>query len=411
MSSLKHRAPKLPSREGSSAASPGRFVSPIRTGAARGIKSPARYAGSPRHRSPGRLGATYSSPMRTLSPSRIASPSRTTSPSRTKSTTRTLTTIRHAAASSPSRSSSHAVISPARRRDATLAFGGARSVSTSGPGYVVTPLSLPPRQPRRSSAASSSHHTSEAAVADEVAAGLHPVETARLGVRKDGPIDVHEQRLRVAALEKWADEERQKLLEAEQRASRPFATGTTPHRVLVALGESGTRSVVTPAGLSADSIRESARQQNAVARRRLAEDRAMRREEAARNADAMLRVFQSPAERVQRALQAGDKMQHTPVRATRNYRHPKTYSDLLDGSTSVGETSGQLNLEPATPMTPPRDRAPPPPTPVDDQGPLQPKPEPEPELEPEPATRNGIVDKVEHYSDSGTDSDYSDSDD
>ncbi len=239
---------------------------------------------------------------------------------------------------------------------------------------------------------------------DEVV-GLHAGDSVRLGVRSAGPVDVNEQRLRVAALERWADEERQKLHEAEQQSSRPYAAGSTPHRVLLSLGESGaTRPAITPAGITADSIRESARQQNVVARRRLAEDRAMRREESSRNADAMLRIFQSPAERVQRALQAGDKMQHTPLRAARNYRHPKTYSELLDGAETMSQTGSPLNLEPATPMTPPRDRAPPPPTPAEDPAALQAQPQPQPEPEPEPAPGQGI-----ESDESETDSDYSDS--
>ena len=245
--------------------------------------------------------------------------------------------------------------------------------------------------------------------ADEVAIELSDVATARHRVRSGGAVDVHEQRLRVAALEKWADEERQKLLEAEQHASRVYAAGTTPHRAPLSLGGSGAaRSGIAPAGISADSIRESARQQNAVARRRLAEDRAMRREESARNADAMLRIFQSPAERVQRAFLAGDKVQHTPVRAARNYRHPSTYSELLDGSETMRETVAQLNLVFATPMTPPRDRGPPPPTPAYDLGALHPQPQPEPEAE--PAAENGTDDAADLGSTSGTDSDYDDSD-
>ncbi len=397
-------APRLPSRGGAAAAaaSPGRFVSPIRSSSAlptKGIGSPARYVASPRSRSPGRLGPTYSSPMRTLSPSRTLSASRSKSPSRT------LSTIRHPVAGSPSRSSSRAVISPARRRDATSAFGGA-SVYNSAPGYVVTPFSLPPRQPRRSPRASSPQRSvsqMSGQGADDEVAVLHPGDSARLGVRSAGPIDVNEQRLRVAALERWADEERQKLHEAEQRSSRPNAAGSTPHRVLLSLSQSGTTpSRITPVGITADSIRESARQQNVVARRRLAEDRAMRREESSRNADAMLRIFQSPAERVQRALQAGDKMQHTPLRAARNYRHPKTYNELLDGAESTSQTGGQLNLEPATPMTPLRDRAPPPPTPAEEPVTLQPQPQPEPEPEPQPAAGQHI-----ENDESETDSDYS----
>ena len=239
--------------------------------------------------------------------------------------------------------------------------------------------------------------------------GLSAVDTARLGVRAGGPVDVHEQRLRVAALEKWADEERQKLLEAEQRASQSYGAGTTSHRALLSLGGSGTaRSGIAPAGISADSIRESARQQNAVARRRLAEDRAMRREESARNADAMLRIFQSPAERVKHALLAGDKMQHTPVRAARNYRHPTTYSELLDGSEAMRETVSALNFVDGTPpMTPPRDRGPPPPTPADDVAALHPQPQPQPE--PEPAAGKGTDGAADLSTESGTDSDYDDS--
>jgi hypothetical protein len=421
--------PKTPPRRASPGrASPGRFVSAIRSGTSspsRGLGSPARYTGSPRSRSPGRLGGAYSSPMRTLSPSRtVGSPSRTTA-----SPSRTLSTIRHVAPSSPSRSSSRAVMSPARRRDATVAFGGARSASSSAPAYVVAPLSLPPRQPRKSARASSPQRSAAAAAAAAAAqqsvggaaalaeadavAGMHSVDAARLALRA-GPVDLGEQRLRVAALEKWADEERQKLLEAERRVSRPFAARP------VRAGDAGRADGlgVSATGISADSVRESTRQQNAVARRRLAEDRAMRREESARNADSMLRIFQSPAERVKYGLESGKQLHHSPVR-TREFKHPQSYGELLGGSEAgPGESqrsqplSTSLNLVPGTPATPVRDRQPPPPTPADQLVAPQPQPQPEPEPEQGVSTASGADPAaVEDDDDDDDDSDYSSSDD
>ena len=320
--------------------------------------------------------STAPSPLRTLSPARSRERA-ALSPGRTLSTGRTL---------SPKRSG-RPIMSPGRQHNATLAFG-ARTVSGGrSPAMAPRPATmvLSPRRTsspgrRASPARSSAAQPPEPAAADATAGAL-PLDAALSGVLPGAPpaVSLAEQRQRVSALEAWAEQERRKLVDAERQASRPHFYGdSTPHSVVYAnglgkppalgpsVGPVGIGRAGSAAAVSGASIRESMQEQNAIARRRLTEDRAMRRAEAARNAESMRAIFNSSAERV--------AVRHRQGRTVSPGRSAAYPYDTVPTSVPY---SGDL------PRTPPRDRQTPQPAPQPQPAP-EPEPEPEPKPEPEP---------------------------